>query len=140
MRIYKHRPSTSGVDSPGNFRDVAVKLLQDDRGMVWTTELMLGITIMVLGGIVGLATFRDAVVQEFGDMAAATATLDHSYEFSGHANTGTIGTVDFDYSVAGSTYQDLANFCEPADVDPANEAPMCIVIDDVAPIDEGESL
>lgn len=109
-------------------RSTARQLYEDECGVMWTMELILCATIMVIGGIVGLATYRDAIVQEFGDMAAAAAELDHSYSYSGHSNTGTIGKVDFDYSVAGSRYQDLANFCEPAVVDPLNAAPMCITI------------
>ena len=46
-------------------------LWRDRRGFVATTDLLLMTTILVLGMIVGLATVRDQVVQEFGDLATA---------------------------------------------------------------------
>lgn len=105
---------------------MAVRFAQDERGIVWTIELILAMTIIALGSIVGLSTFRDAVVQEFGDLAAASAELDQGYEFDPVSDSGTIGSVSYSYSVAGSSYTDLPNAGEPTPTDPAGDAPMCI--------------
>ena len=106
------------------------RLWQDERGVVWTIELILTATIVAIGTIVGLVTFRDALVQELGDLAAASSQLDQSFEFSDASASGSIGSVSFDYTIAGSSYSDAANFCEPSDPDPANAAPMCIAFTD----------
>ena len=103
------------------------QLWRDESGVVWTIELVLTATIVTLGTIVGLVTFRDALVQELGDLAAASSQLDQSYEYSAAVDSGTIGSVTFDYAIAGSGYTDNSNFCEPGDPDPAGDAPMCIV-------------
>ncbi len=102
------------------------QLWSDDRGVVWTIELVLTCSVLALGSIVGLATFRDAVVQEFGDLAAASAELDQSYTYSAVSENGVIGSVNFNYTIAGSTYSDETNFCEPTPTDPSGAAPMCI--------------
>lgn len=110
-----------------DLRSLGTAFWNDEQGIVWTMELILAATILALGSIVGLTAFRDSVVQEFGDMAAASAELDQSYEYNRVADSGSFGTVNFRYSVAGSTYTDLSNAGEPTPTDPAGAAPMCIV-------------
>ena len=56
----------------------AARLGGDTRGGVFVEYLLL-CTIVGIGMIVGLATFRNSVVQEFGDLAVALDHLDQSW-------------------------------------------------------------
>jgi hypothetical protein len=60
-----------------------MKLWNDEAGFVVSAELVLIATILVLGMIVGLASVRDQVVQELGDVALAFGRINQSYSFSG---------------------------------------------------------
>lgn len=51
----------------------------DERGFVNSMELILVATLAVIGMIVGLATFRDAVTQELADTGASVGQLNQSY-------------------------------------------------------------
>ena len=55
------------------------KIWNDERGFVNSAELILIATLAVLGLIVGLATFRDAVTQELADTGAAIGNVNQSY-------------------------------------------------------------
>ena len=55
-------------------------------GFILTTELILIVTILVIGMTVGLVTMRDAVTAEMEDVAEAIGSLDQSYAFNGLAN------------------------------------------------------
>ena len=52
-------------------------------GFIMTSELILLVTIMVVGMIVGLVTMRDAATAEMEDVAEAIGQLDQSYAFNG---------------------------------------------------------
>ncbi len=58
-------------------------------GFVLTSELVLIVTIMVMGLTVGLVTMRDALTGEMEDVAEAVGALDQSYAFNGLANPQT---------------------------------------------------
>jgi hypothetical protein len=55
-------------------------------GFVLTAELVLIVTILVLGAIVGLVTMRDALNAEMEDVAEAIGTLDQGYCYDGLIN------------------------------------------------------
>ena len=55
------------------------QLWNDERGFVNSAELILIATLAVIGLIVGLATFRDAVIQELADTGAAVGQVNQSY-------------------------------------------------------------
>jgi Flp pilus assembly pilin Flp len=79
-------------------------LWNDESGAVLSTELVLLITILGIGMIVGLTNVRNAVVQELSDVAAAVGNLNQSYSYSavtGHASL-----------TAGGAWADVADFCE----------------------------
>jgi len=103
-------------------------LWRDKRGFIATTDLILLTTVLVLGTLVGAATLRDQVVQEFGDLATALGRLNQSYSYQGD------GDEDDDCWVAGSSYEDQTDFGE--DADEAGKAPAGISVD-VGPSDEG---
>jgi hypothetical protein len=60
--------------------------LNDTTGSVDAASFILMVTIVALGILCGAATFRDQLVQEFGDIAVDLENLDQSYSI-------TIGTV-----------------------------------------------
>ena len=88
---------------------ILVSLWRDERGFVASTELILIATIAVIGLIVGLATYRDAIVQEMGDTGAAVGQADQSYsvrilENSPFSFTG--GTPGMEEVTLSRTFQD----------------------------------
>jgi len=73
-------------------------LMKDEVGFVVSSELVLIVTITVLGLIVGLTEVRNQLVQELGDFAQGIAQLDQSYKYtdvttSNSANIATEGSV-----------------------------------------------
>lgn len=108
------------------------RVWRDDAGFVVSTELVLIATILVIGMVVGLATVRDSVVQELGDLATAIGNINHSYSFSGVSGCAA-GT-------AGSAFQDEFDACgHPLGRDPQGQEPYEMSIQKV-PINEGEPL
>lgn len=71
------------------------KLLRDDRGNVHAAGYLLLVTIFAIGMIAGLATLRDGIVQEYGDIALALEHLDQSFVFALPS-----GTITFDDDTA----------------------------------------
>ena len=69
-------------------------------GFVLTAELVLLVTILVLGAIVGMVTMRDSLNAEMEDLAEAVGSLDQGYEFNGITNDQLTG------SIAGSAFAD----------------------------------
>ena len=57
-------------------------LWKDQRGAVISAEMILVATIVVIGLIVGLTSYRDALVQELGDSGSSVGALDQSYSFT----------------------------------------------------------
>ena len=82
------------------------KLWADEAGFIICTELVLVVTIVVIGMICGLVTIRNQVVQELIDVGQAIGWLDQSYSFSGliSSHGGCI--------CPGSAYKDLPDFCQ----------------------------
>ena len=92
------------------------KLWQDQDGFVVSTELILVATILVIGMIVGLATVRNAVVQELGDVALAVGSINQSYMYTGVAGRPeTEGDEDYSSFTAGSMFEDMTDFCDGVD-------------------------
>jgi Flp pilus assembly pilin Flp len=54
---------------------------RDERGEVGLVGVILLCAILALGVIAGLSVLRNAIVQEFGDLAAAVTHVDPSYSF-----------------------------------------------------------
>lgn len=52
----------------------------DQSGETSVMSLVLICTIVAIGATVGLTTFRDQLVQEFGDLAVAIENLDQSFD------------------------------------------------------------
>jgi len=95
-------------------------LWNDDCGAVVSIELILVITILGIGMIVGLTTLRNDVVTELADTAQAVANIDQSYSYCGV--TGHCSATN------GSAFQDSDDFCE---VGPGNAGEQCVDISTV---------
>ncbi len=72
-------------------------------GFIMTTELVLLVSTLVVGMIVGLVSMRDAVNAEMEDVAEAIGSLDQSYAFDGIKNVQS--TAEF----AGSGFVDAVD-------------------------------
>jgi len=86
------------------------KLLNDEAGFVVSAELVLVLTIAVLGMVVGLASVRDSISAELVDLSNAFGAADQSYNVIGLSkNIG--GLVDH-ARVAGFGYNDDGDDCD----------------------------
>lgn len=79
-------------------------LWSDESGAIVSTEIVLVITILGIGMVVGLAAVRNSVVTELADVAQAVANVDQSYSYSGVTGHAA--------SSAGSAYTDAPDFCD----------------------------
>ena len=101
-----------------NLKQTLKKLWECERGFVVSSELVFMSAILVLGLVVGLATVRDQVVQEFGDTSIGVGAMNQSYSFAGVVSP--VG------SSPGSAFDDSVDFCEVFGFDPVNASPACI--------------
>jgi Flp pilus assembly pilin Flp len=62
------------------------RLFRDECGAVISAELVLILTVLVLGVIVGLSEVAVAVNTELNDVSNAIGSLDQSYFFTGFRN------------------------------------------------------
>lgn len=72
---------------------------QDEQGAVVSIELILIVTVLVLGVMAGLSTLSQAVVGELRDVSHAVRSFDQSYYFGGFRGCHS--------GVAGSAYLDV---------------------------------
>lgn len=106
------------------------RFYSDEAGFVASADLILISTVLVLGIIVGLATLRDSITNELGDMSSALGQLNQGYEFDDIEVDGILSV--------GSSFLDMSDFCEEGDEegddnnDEPNEAPGCITIGSAA--------
>ena len=55
---------------------LAIALIEDERAFVVTIELLLIVTIVVIGLIAGLTALRNAIVNELEDVGRAISEMD----------------------------------------------------------------
>ena len=96
---------------------VLSRLWHDEEGVIASTDFILFATIALIGTIAGAVAYRDAVVQEMGDVSLAIGVLNQSYSFS----ATTIGGI----TVGGSSFTDNTDNCN-TQTDPVGAAPACI--------------
>ena len=80
---------------------MANRLWIDERGALISAELVLLMTIVVIGLITGMVALRNMIVTELADVGAAIGALNQSYSFDGTA----IGTSS-PANTAGSSWTD----------------------------------
>lgn len=101
------------------------RLWNDEAGFVISAELVLIVTIAILGMVVGLAAVRDGVTSELGDIAEAINALNQGYTYD--------GLLGHSASVAGSIWQDGTDFCDRGtSIDGAGDE-ACITHPDAQP-------
>jgi len=100
------------------------QLWRDETGSVNSAELVLIITLMTIGVLVGMKSFRDATVTEFADLAQAVANLEQSYSISAITVTLPSGA---ELTTASSFFIDSPDFCDTsADVDVGTSGSVCV--------------
>ena len=102
----------------------------DEAGFVVSAELVLIATVLVIGMLTGLATVREAVVQELGDVANAIGIINQSFSYS--------GITSHNSSTAGSSLVDQYDQCEKDqnNNNGAGNEPLCMDVEVAGP--EGE--
>jgi len=88
---------------------------QDERGFIVSAELVLIVTIGVLGMIVGLSSVSSAINNELNDISNAFGTIDQSFWYSGMVNLHHAG-------VPGSAFADRQDFCDCTTIVPVAPA------------------
>ncbi|MCL4201539.1 MAG: hypothetical protein KJ000_03540 [Pirellulaceae bacterium] len=83
-------------------------LWRDESASVNSAELVLIMTLLSIGSLVGMKSMRDSVVTEFADMAQAIANLDQTYSYSAITVVWDGGTL----TTAGSFFLDAPDFCD----------------------------
>jgi len=86
-------------------RNPIVLLWNDERGLIISAELVLILTIAVLGMVVGLSSVSTSVNNELNDLAGAFGSLDQSFYYRGLTKWGHA-------SVSGAGYADSRDFCD----------------------------
>jgi len=60
-----------------------MRLWRDESGAILSAELVLLMTVLVIGMVVGVKSMGSAVMSELADVGAAVGELDQSYSYSG---------------------------------------------------------
>lgn len=94
-------------------------LWMDESGAVVSAELIIILTILVCGTVVGFTTLRDALVTELGDVANAIGSLNQSYSFGGVAGHHA--------ACNGSLWNDAPDTCDEV-CGQTGCAPACLTI------------
>ena len=110
------------------------QLWKDEAGFIVSTELVLIATILVIGMVVGLATVRNHVVQELGDVALAIGSINQSYYYTGVTGRLTGGDPANASMTAGSEFEDMTDFCDSPDQETTEPAGISVRL---APAGEG---
>lgn len=84
---------------------VLKRLWTDERGFIVSAEIVLIVTIGVLGVIVGISSVATTINNELNDVSSAFGAVDQSYWYSGQVKLGHAG-------VTGSGYADAQDFCD----------------------------
>jgi hypothetical protein len=88
---------------------MAERLWRDESGLVLSAELIIIVTVAVLGLVVGLSQLQFAVVSELQDAAAALASFNQSFGFTGFRGCFKLnGRTSW---TAGSTFIDVFDTC-----------------------------
>jgi hypothetical protein len=91
-------------------RFIMRKLLNDQNGFVVSAELVLVLTIAVLGMVVGLASVRDSITAELVDLSNAFGAADQSYNVVGLSKNVQVG---LDHArIAGFGFNDDGDDCD----------------------------
>ena len=85
-------------------------LVDDENGFIISAELVLVLTIAVLGMVVGLTAVRDSINSELNDLSNAFGAINQSYNYNGLKKELPNGGVHA--FVAGSGFNDKSDDCD----------------------------
>ena len=85
-------------------------LWNDESGVILSAELVLIMTILVLGMVVGLVELQCSIVAELSDLSSAFGNLSQSFSISGFASSK--GNNQFKSRTLGARYTDNADTCD----------------------------
>jgi Flp pilus assembly pilin Flp len=88
------------------------KFWNDECGAVLSAELVLVMTILVIGMVVGLSEIQHAVVQELNDVAEAIGAVNQSYSYTGFEALKTAAPNARKSFSAGSAFGDDQDDCD----------------------------
>ena len=108
------------------FSQIALALWRDDRGFVVSAEMILLTVIVVIGLVVGMASYRDALFQELSDTGSAIGEMNQSYSLAvssdptkGITESGGVVVVDRNFgciitqsSTRNFSYTDQSDVCD----------------------------
>ena len=108
------------------FSQIALALWRDDRGFVVSAEMILLTVIVVIGLVVGMASYRDALFQELSDTGSAIGEMNQSYSLAvssdptkGITESGGVVVVDRNFgciitqsSTRKFSYTDQSDVCD----------------------------
>ncbi|MFM9964401.1 MAG: hypothetical protein ACKV2Q_24630 [Planctomycetaceae bacterium] len=86
------------------------KLVSDEQGFIISAELVLVLTIAVLGMVVGLTSVRDSVTNELNDVSNAFGAVNQSYNINGLAKKRAGGGTHA--YVCGFGFNDKSDDCD----------------------------
>lgn len=86
------------------------KFLNDESGFVVSSELVLVLTIAVLGMVVGLTAVRDSISQELVDLSDAFGAVNQTYNVSGVSKAKNRGKAHA--AIGGFGFNDNADDCD----------------------------
>ena len=92
-------------------------LWNDECGAILSAELVLVMTILVIGMVVGLSEIQHAVVQELNDVAEAIGSVNQSYSYSGFHAEKTAAPGDTKSFSSGSAFEDNQDDCDQNECD-----------------------
>ena len=87
----------------------AKKLWMDENGVIISAELVLVLTIPVLGCLVGLREVSIGVIHELADISNAWGALDQSYQYVGFES---IDGTKVKSKVSGGIWTDEVDSCD----------------------------
>jgi len=88
------------------------KFWNDEAGFIVSAELVLVLTIAVLGTVVGLTAIRDSVANELVDLSSAFGAVDQSYNVTGLAKAKDLGTKPNHAVISGFGFNDGQDNCD----------------------------
>lgn len=97
------------------------RLWNDECGVIISAELVLILTILVIGVIVGLSELQDAVVNELNDVGEAIGSLNQSYFYHGQSKRQNGVVVAATY---GSIFIDRTDACDGNECSISCDAPV----------------
>jgi len=89
-------------------KSLCIRMWKEDEGVL-SFEWILLVTLLVIGIVSGVAAARDAIIDEFGDVAQAMLALDQSYTID-HPLFIEVVHTDTTTSASDSGFEDEAEF------------------------------